>query len=355
MSRELGDDLRTLRRRVMLFGCPPAAMASLAGIAADVEPSLLGIVLRIGAAATFLVLVVGLLTDRVDLERSLRVAWSAFATMGVADVASLLEAGSRLGGTAVVLAAVAYQSVLLPAAYMVWRRAPARRAAGAVLIVTYAALAVAASRSLLMATDVYALFVPLLTALVVEVMAGTVVVLDRHQAEASAEAAEGRRDQLTQLLNRRGMLPHLEAMTLGDVLVLGDVDRFKAVNDRHGHDVGDHVLRQVAATLRDVSRSRDVAGRWGGEEFVLLVPMADPADVDGAADNARVARDLAERIRDAVERSSTVVPVTISLGVAALGPGDHDWQDVLRRADGQLYDAKRSGRNRVHASTDAAA
>jgi len=124
------------------------------------------------------------------------------------------------------------------------------------------------------------------------------------------------------------------------VLML-DVDHFKAVNDAHGHQVGDEALRAVAAILRDTLRLHDIAGRYGGEEFGVVLPGIEAS---GAAA-------IAERIRKKIE-SSVVEPrrgvrVTASIGYAALGLDDHDPGAWIARADRALYAAKAAGRNRA--------
>ena len=119
-----------------------------------------------------------------------------------------------------------------------------------------------------------------------------------------------------------------------------DLDRFKALNDRYGHQAGDEALAAVGAALRAGVRASDFAGRWGGEEFVLLLPDTDAA---GAAA-------LAEKLREAIA-SLTVLSVpagiTGSFGVAALPEHARDADGLLRAADRALYVAKQAGRNRV--------
>ena len=119
-----------------------------------------------------------------------------------------------------------------------------------------------------------------------------------------------------------------------------DIDHFKAVNDRYGHPTGDEALRAVAAIVRDTLRLHDVAGRYGGEEFGIVLPGID----------AEGAGSIAERIRKRIE-SSVVEPVrgvrvTVSIGFAALAPEDHDHGAWIARADRALYAAKAAGRNR---------
>ncbi len=155
-------------------------------------------------------------------------------------------------------------------------------------------------------------------------------------------------DLLTGLFNRRKLDEALaeaaeQASSSGAPLslILGDVDNFKSVNDRHGHKVGDQVLVAFAALLRDAVRPTDILGRWGGEEFMLLCPDADLA----------AASAIAERLRQRVE--ATALPEvgsrTCSFGVATLAPGEST-DSLVARADAALYRCKRSGRNRVEAS-----
>jgi two-component system cell cycle response regulator len=171
----------------------------------------------------------------------------------------------------------------------------------------------------------------------------------RDNVQMSIEAAIT--DALTSLHNRRYMESHLatlveQAHVRGKpltVLVL-DIDFFKAVNDTHGHDAGDDVLREFATRLKKSIRGIDLACRYGGEEFVVVMPDTDMA----------VATMVAERLRRriaaepfAISRGEHKVEVTISAGLAALGGAKDTAADVLKRADQALYRAKRDGRNRV--------
>ena len=167
-------------------------------------------------------------------------------------------------------------------------------------------------------------------------------------ARARNDAAEtARTDALTRLPNRRAMQELLQQsaslssrhnIPLAALMI--DIDRFKRINDAYGHDAGDGVLRAVAAALGNTIRDSDVAGRWGGEEFLVLLPHADEVSATIAA----------ERIRDII--ASTVLtngsvgqPVTTSIGIAALRGGDT--AQLLCEADAALYVAKDGGRNRV--------
>ncbi|MBV8256654.1 MAG: diguanylate cyclase [Actinobacteria bacterium] len=129
-------------------------------------------------------------------------------------------------------------------------------------------------------------------------------------------------------------------------LVVADLDDFKAVNDRHGHALGDDVLREFATILRLTAREADLAGRWGGEEFVLLLPGTD---ADGGVQLAeRVRASLAERSFHG--RDGAAFGVTCSFGVAQLQPNDGE-RALFAAADRALYEAKRLGKNRVERST----
>lgn len=151
-------------------------------------------------------------------------------------------------------------------------------------------------------------------------------------------------DQMTGALNRAAFIDRAAAALArgpGHV-VLFDIDRFKAINDRHGHAAGDDALRSLAAQVRALIGSGDLFGRIGGEEFALYLPAADQM----------LALAAAERIRAAVEllivldRDGAPIPLTISAGVAG-GAAMRDIDEALHLADSAMYDAKRDGRNRV--------
>jgi len=155
------------------------------------------------------------------------------------------------------------------------------------------------------------------------------------------------RDSLTGLANRRLFDESLfrevaRAQRLGaalSLLVL-DVDHFKQVNDTYGHQVGDTVLREVADALVANTKNYDVAARYGGDEFVVLLPGC------GRDDGMRVA----ERVRTGIARAVGEAPVTISAGVATMPDNASDAERLLSAADAALYDAKRNGRDRVAGS-----
>lgn len=175
------------------------------------------------------------------------------------------------------------------------------------------------------------------------------VELARASSYAQQLKAVAERDSLTGLHNRRFL--HLYAESLADsagrdgfklAVLLLDLDRFKAVNDSHGHDMGDDVLRAVAATLVANVRASDVVVRYGGEEFLVILP-----DMPSSR-----AAEVAEKLRGAVaslriSRGSVVLRPTVSVGVAHLPTDGADLDGVVRHADAALYSAKAGGRNRV--------
>ena len=124
-------------------------------------------------------------------------------------------------------------------------------------------------------------------------------------------------------------------------LVMIDIDHFKVINDRYGHPVGDAVIRSIARTLRAALRGHDVPGRYGGEEFGVVLPGTD---VKGAT---QLAERIRARIESAVLHSETGVRATASLGVAEFEVRDADHEDWIARADRALYAAKGAGRNRT--------
>jgi diguanylate cyclase (GGDEF)-like protein len=182
-----------------------------------------------------------------------------------------------------------------------------------------------------------------------------VVAFENARLHAIVER-QARLDGLTGLANRRSIEETLRSELAratrfggGGCLVLADLDDFKLVNDRFGHPVGDEVLKTFAQTLRDTVRESDVAARWGGEEFALLLTGTD---TPGGAN-------LAERARAAIEAEllSTVrgdVSVTASFGVAAFGEAT-ELGELVAAADSALYAAKRDGKNRVVVSAESAA
>jgi len=125
-------------------------------------------------------------------------------------------------------------------------------------------------------------------------------------------------------------------------LLMMDIDLFKSVNDKYGHDVGDEAIKSVAAILQKHKRVSDIAGRLGGEEFALILPEATLDSALGAAERFRQL--VADNI---IAVGGNRIPVTISIGVSACRPDSIGVDELLKEADVALYEAKRSGRNRV--------
>jgi diguanylate cyclase len=173
--------------------------------------------------------------------------------------------------------------------------------------------------------------------------------LQQQAEEIRNHIAEARTDALTGLPNRRAFDDELvrriaEWQRKKSVfcLLLVDIDRFKDLNDRHGHPAADEVLRGLAETFRGVLRQMDLVARIGGEEFGVVLPSTNPRDAMYAAERLRSA--VASAQFATTQGGKRALAVTISLGLATVGTGD-DSISLLRRADEALYAAKRSGRN----------
>ncbi len=155
-------------------------------------------------------------------------------------------------------------------------------------------------------------------------------------------------DLLTGLLNRRGLELEWQSRTARlpadtDIAAIAlDLDRFKSVNDRHGHEAGDGVLQRFAAIVRACLPERALFARLGGEEFVVVLAGADAGSAQTAAERIRMEVAAAE-----FETNETSIRISCSLGVCVGGALRDSLADVLRTADQALYDAKRGGRDRV--------
>ena len=147
-------------------------------------------------------------------------------------------------------------------------------------------------------------------------------------------------DTLTGVYNRKKLADIMIKGTrrlkgrLPITILMIDIDHFKRVNDTYGHQAGDKVLKNVALTISELTRSEDIVIRWGGEEFVVLLINSD---LEGAVA-------VGSRIREAVEKSKVTISVTISVGVAAY---NDNLDEAIRTADHRLYIAKENGRNQV--------
>ncbi|MDN4478176.1 GGDEF domain-containing protein [Demequina lignilytica] len=175
-------------------------------------------------------------------------------------------------------------------------------------------------------------------------------ILAQDQAGQHAARAEylANTDPLTGLANRRPIAARLDELAGGDAtyaVAVADLDRFKQLNDQHGHICGDRVLSTIGERLRDQLRVTDALGRWGGEEFIFVL-------ADTGLDDART---MMERMRhlvgdEPIPCGDHVHPVTMSIGVSD-SAGDDVAHRVVKRADDALYDAKQAGRDRVMTRT----
>ena len=282
-------------------------------------------------------------------RRSGRVEWAAhiakvrFAagTVAVAGALAMLDRGFVVGIAGLV-------SVMLSGPYIAIDRRD-------LLVMNLVPLALVAAIMAAAGLDAFAVVnsaVFITLALLVSLLLARVFEASNRRAFALEHqlTSEARTDALTGLRNRRS----LEEAATAEVkrgtrtgaplaVVICDIDHFKQVNDRFGHDAGDKVIRAVAMVLAGVARESDALGRWGGEEFLMILPDTD--------ENAAFV--VAERMRKGVEAASMPVEglkVTISLGVAGLLPGGSEpgrWQEAVRRADDAMYRSKQAGRNRA--------
>ncbi len=200
-------------------------------------------------------------------------------------------------------------------------------------------------------------FVLKITALDMSLAIETYHLAQLHHLQKSIVSLRGRTaqlyrrantDALTGIVNHKHVLAILrkdlmDAKNDGSPLciIMADLDLFKKINDTFGHLAGDSVLRGVTARIKSALRDVDVVGRYGGEEFLIVLKNT----------SANLAREIAERVRRRVsERPVSVngmeIPITVSLGLAVMSSGDN-METLLKGADAALYDAKRSGRNRM--------
>jgi diguanylate cyclase (GGDEF)-like protein len=162
-------------------------------------------------------------------------------------------------------------------------------------------------------------------------------------------------DKLTEVYNRNYISDVLEAefkrakaLHTNFSLILFDIDNFKKVNDNYGHDGGDHVLTELARTVKNSGlRERDFVGRYGGEEFLILLTNS----------SLQQAGEVAERVRRNVEShkfnyEDQVIPVTISIGVSCIGKIHHNSVELYKAADKALYESKHTGKNKVTLAKD---
>lgn len=175
--------------------------------------------------------------------------------------------------------------------------------------------------------------------------------IEQLRIEVIKAREEALSDSLTGLINRKGFdlalarcLEHCNDNTEGPSLLISDIDYFKRINDTYGHLLGDKVISTIARILNDNIKGKDIAARFGGEEFVILLP---DTSLDGA-------RQFAEKIRTTIQKLSikradkneAITNITVSLGVAGYRKGENI-SEFIGRADNALYKSKSQGRNRV--------
>lgn len=200
---------------------------------------------------------------------------------------------------------------------------------------------------------VFAMLLAVLSAIFSSAITQTADEFAARNAELSRQAAT---DPLTGLYNRRYLLDVLEQEALryrrngrAFAVILGDIDHFKVINDRHGHPCGDAVLVAVAAALRESVRAPDLVARWGGEEFLVFLPETS---LEEAINVAR--RIQAQLVATPVVHATQRLAVRMTLGVALMR-AESSVDALLRQADEALYRGKRAGRDRIEVVTAAAA
>lgn len=257
-------------------------------------------------------------------------AWAIVTTLALIGAGVALSGGPR---------SPALAWMVLPAAMVAARFRPQ---------VVIAALALTALAILIVTLGVEpraTIADPVYVIATLALLAGVVSIVWALQAAELHHRGEAILDPLTGLLNRHALAPRFAEISQQARLtsqpvsvVLCDVDGFKQVNDEHGHDRGDAVLRDIAYELRKRLRSFELVYRLGGEEFLILLPGVGLAG----------GQTTAERLREAIERAHpTGIAVTISLGVSAASGAEVNYHDLFLAADSALYEAKRAGRNRV--------
>lgn len=264
----------------------------------------------------------------------------------VADVGNLMFVGSAI--------------FTLVVAFLAWRRGS--RAAGWFLIAwgLLEVMTIATAASFLLSdTEPQRLYTALPLSMVAAAILVALGVADRVREQRVALGEAQRRaqlDPLTGVLNRRSLLERLDAACqraqargLPLSLLFIDIDHFKSVNDTHGHLAGDACLRAVIASILAELRQSDAVGRYGGEEFVVLLSSADTAAATAIAERIRV------RVADLrIEGFAAPIGLTCSIGVAG-SDGSGVWGEaLLAEADAAVYAAKRSGRNQVRTATQRA-
>ena len=293
----------------------------------------------------------------------------ALATLGMVAYVTLWLADSSPGQLALAPGRVLAVSIPLcvSALYLLVRlhtRVPRPRSLGTRYLVVYSimaatihglrALVYIASRSVIDPLHTRSAFVAVLGVQLASLLMAVGLILEleaRAQAQLTDANERLHRDVLTDPLTGLGNRRHFELAATTELararrhgwpvsVMLIDVDHFKRVNDHWGHPVGDVVLCKIARRCMHGLRAHDVLARWGGEEFALLLPHCDAETSEG------VARRLLASVRETAIDEIKGQPVTVSIGVAIIEPGDATIGAALQRADAALYGAKRGGRDR---------
>ncbi|WP_316367070.1 GGDEF domain-containing protein [Candidatus Thiodiazotropha sp. CDECU1] len=172
------------------------------------------------------------------------------------------------------------------------------------------------------------------------------ILVERHSKQLTELA---RRDELTGLYNRHYLTEYISRHEQQDqpnrrayALIMTDVDHFKAINDQYGHEIGDIVLQAFALHLQKSVRKEDLVCRWGGEEFIIILPKCSLEEATSKAESIR--REIADK--STVDGRVQPIYITASFGVTLNATGEY-FSDLISRADKLLYQAKESGRNRV--------
>ncbi len=258
--------------------------------------------------------------------------------------------------TRVVLVNAVWAALQLSMAWLVWRRGPEVFStrytvvvlllhAGVIALRLLTALLPLPDEGLLEPTRVQTLYIAANAMLILALGLGLILLASDRLRETFEHSAS--HDSLTNALNRRSLIEACErelerCRRHGHrmALLMLDLDHFKTINDTYGHMTGDRVLVSFVTRVRDQLRRPDQLGRFGGEEFILLLPDTPP-------ESALV---VAERIRAAVAKVSEGLPaITVSIGVTVNRPDETDIDELLARADRALYLAKSQGRNRIAA------
>lgn len=183
-------------------------------------------------------------------------------------------------------------------------------------------------------------------------MDDTITEVDALKKELEGFKQAAKTDMLTGLLNRRGFdeaVTQIREGTAPFSVIMTDIDHFKRVNDTHGHLIGDNVLKMLSKLLKDHIKGKDIAARFGGEEFILVLP---DTGLDGGKTLAEQIRGSLENMRWRTKKSGKAIgPITISLGVAQYRP-DEELEALIQRADEALYFAKGNGRNQTVTEKD---